>query len=119
MRIGFDDNRSLGNQESGARVALPVFREILLKSYADKLAGDVPQFPARMEENITLYLLPLAMAPAAVTVPVPSRAAAAKSGPRKQISPQESADFPLSAMNRGSLPSTVVQLQSERNYSCA
>jgi len=26
VRIGFDDNRSLGNQESGARVALPVFR---------------------------------------------------------------------------------------------
>jgi penicillin-binding protein 1A len=71
VRIGFDDNRSLGSKESGARVALPVFREILLKSYADKLAGDVPQFPARMEESITLYLQPVAIDPEAVAVQPP------------------------------------------------
>jgi membrane peptidoglycan carboxypeptidase len=72
VRIGFDDNRSLGNQESGARVALPVFREILLRSYANTLAGDVPQFPVGMEENITLYLRPAAIAPAEITAQAPN-----------------------------------------------
>ena len=29
VRIGFDDNRTLGNRETGGRTALPVFREIM------------------------------------------------------------------------------------------
>lgn len=57
VRIGFDDNRSLGPKETGGRVALPVFREITLRVYRDKLVGPVPQFPAQMEENINAYLL--------------------------------------------------------------
>jgi penicillin-binding protein 1A len=56
VRIGFDDNRSLGPKETGGRVALPVFREIMLRVYKEKLAGPVPQFPARMEQNINAYL---------------------------------------------------------------
>ena len=56
VRIGFDDNRSLGSQETGGRVALPVFREIMLKVYAEKLVGAVPEFPARMEQNIDFFL---------------------------------------------------------------
>ncbi|PYY13909.1 MAG: hypothetical protein DMG60_21055 [Acidobacteria bacterium] len=63
VRIGFDDNRSLGNKETGARVALPVFREILLNTYAAKLVGDVPEFPAQMEDSIAQFLKP----PAEVT----------------------------------------------------
>jgi membrane carboxypeptidase/penicillin-binding protein len=39
VRIGFDDNRSLGAKETGGRVALPVFREIALRIYAEKLVG--------------------------------------------------------------------------------
>ena len=31
VRIGFDDNRSLGPKETGARVALPVFQELMLR----------------------------------------------------------------------------------------
>jgi penicillin-binding protein 1A len=31
VRIGFDDNRSLGAKETGGRVALPIFRELMLK----------------------------------------------------------------------------------------
>src|ERR1700737_2513351 len=31
VRIGFDDNRSLGPKETGGRVALPVFQELMLK----------------------------------------------------------------------------------------
>ena len=56
VRIGFDDNRSLGSRETGGRVALPVFREITIRVYGDKLVGPVPEFPAQMEENINAYL---------------------------------------------------------------
>jgi penicillin-binding protein 1A len=56
VRIGFDDNRSLGPRETGGRVALPVFKEIMLKVYREKLTGLVPKFPARMEQSINAYL---------------------------------------------------------------
>jgi len=51
VRIGFDDNRSLGAQETGTRTALPVFREIILKVYKEKLVGPAPQFPAQISER--------------------------------------------------------------------
>jgi penicillin-binding protein 1A len=56
VRIGFDDNRSLGGMETGGKAALPVFREVMLKTYQAKLAGPVPSFPANMENNIAEYL---------------------------------------------------------------
>jgi membrane carboxypeptidase/penicillin-binding protein len=56
VRIGFDDDRSLGAEETGGRVALPVFREIVLSAYAKKLVGPAPQFPAGMEQRIDVYL---------------------------------------------------------------
>jgi penicillin-binding protein 1A len=56
VRIGFDDNRSLGPKETGALAALPVFREIILKIYQEKLVGPAPRFPVAMEENIDAYL---------------------------------------------------------------
>ncbi len=56
VRIGFDDNRTLGAKETGGRAALPVFREIMLKIYQGKLAGPVPPFPADMEKSIDAYL---------------------------------------------------------------
>jgi len=56
VRIGFDDNRSLGPQETGGRVALPVFKELMLKVYREKLVGPVPTFPAQMEQSINDYL---------------------------------------------------------------
>jgi penicillin-binding protein 1A len=56
VRIGFDDNHSLGARETGGRVALPVFKEIALRVYAEKLVGPVPQFPAEMEQSINDYL---------------------------------------------------------------
>ena len=56
VRIGFDDNHSLGLKETGGRVALPVFKEILLRVYREKLMGPVPEFPAQMEQNIDTYL---------------------------------------------------------------
>lgn len=56
VRIGFDDNRSLGPGETGGRVALPVFREIMLRAVRENLLGPVPEFPARMEQSIDAYL---------------------------------------------------------------
>jgi membrane peptidoglycan carboxypeptidase len=59
VRIGFDDNRSLGSRETGGRLALPVFQELMLAVYRDKIVGPAPAFPARMEARITASLLPL------------------------------------------------------------
>jgi penicillin-binding protein 1A len=55
VRIGYDDSRSLGARETGALAALPVFREIMLKVYQEKLVGPAPQFPVEMEANIDAY----------------------------------------------------------------
>jgi penicillin-binding protein 1A len=56
VRIGFDDNRSLGGKETGGRVALPVFQELMLKVYREGIVGAAPAFPNQMEERITQYL---------------------------------------------------------------
>jgi penicillin-binding protein 1A len=56
VRIGFDDNRTLGGMETGGRAALPVFREVMLKIYQAKLVGPVPSFPSDIENDITEYL---------------------------------------------------------------
>ena len=56
VRIGFDDNRSLGAKETGARAALPVFQEIVLAAYRKKLVGPAPRFPVEMEQRIDVYL---------------------------------------------------------------
>jgi penicillin-binding protein 1A len=56
VRIGFDDNHSLGSRETGGRVALPVFQEVMLRMYGDKIAGPAPSFPPQMEQRITQYL---------------------------------------------------------------
>ena len=56
VRIGFDDNRSLGPGETGGRVAMPVFQELLLKVYGDGIVGPAPAFPSQMEQRITRYL---------------------------------------------------------------
>jgi penicillin-binding protein 1A len=56
VRIGFDDNRPLGPRETGGRTALPIFRDIMLRVYKDKLVVPAPKFPADIEEGIDVYL---------------------------------------------------------------
>ena len=56
VRIGFDDNRSLGSRETGGTLALPVFREVVLRAYGEKLLGPAPRFPAEMERRIDTFL---------------------------------------------------------------
>ena len=69
VRIGFDDNRSLGAKETGGRVALPVFRELMLKIYRDRLVGTAPVFPNQMEQRITDYLYPAPILATVATLP--------------------------------------------------
>jgi membrane carboxypeptidase/penicillin-binding protein len=56
VRVGFDDNRGLGDKETGGRTALPIFREIMLRVYERQLVGPVPQFPREIERGIDEYL---------------------------------------------------------------
>jgi penicillin-binding protein 1A len=56
VRIGFDDNRTLGDQETGGRAALPIFREIMLMTYQQDLVGSAPAFPHEIEDGIDRYL---------------------------------------------------------------
>jgi penicillin-binding protein 1A len=60
VRIGFDDNRPLGDRETGGRTAMPIFREIMLRVYKDSLAGQAPSFPRQIEAGIDQYLAMLA-----------------------------------------------------------
>jgi len=68
VRIGFDDNRTLGRSETGGRAALPVFEEVMLKVYRGKLFGAAPKFPAEMEQHISSYIFTSAIGP--LTLPV-------------------------------------------------
>jgi penicillin-binding protein 1A len=56
VRVGFDDNRTLGRKETGGRTALPIFQEVMARVYRDALVGTVPQFPQEMEDRISAYL---------------------------------------------------------------
>ncbi|HSN57174.1 MAG TPA: transglycosylase domain-containing protein [Candidatus Sulfomarinibacteraceae bacterium] len=62
VRIGFDDNRSLGEMETGGRAALPIFREIMHRVYRDQLVGRAPDFPREIEDGIDQYRTMLAAA---------------------------------------------------------
>lgn len=88
VRIGFDDNRSLGAKETGARVALPVFQELMLKVYRDGIMGPAPAFPEQMEQHITQYLY--GEAPRVVTA---ARVVAAPGAEHVPASPAEATWF--------------------------
>lgn len=77
VRIGFDDSRSLGSGETGGRLALPVFQDVMLGVYDQAIVGPAPVFPSGMEARITASLRPT---PPAVT-DAPSYAIAVTLGP--------------------------------------
>jgi penicillin-binding protein 1A len=56
VRVGFDDNRGLGDKETGGRAALPIFQDIMARIYGDGLAGRIPRFPRSIEDGIDRYL---------------------------------------------------------------
>ena len=61
VRIGFDDNQTLGPRETGGKVAMPVFQEVMRNVYRDGLAGPAPEFPRYIEDRITDHLQTSAM----------------------------------------------------------
>jgi membrane peptidoglycan carboxypeptidase len=71
VRIGYDDNRALGEKETGSRAALPIFREIMLRLYGDQLVGPVPRFPCDIELRIDEYLATQAVQQAGRDEPSP------------------------------------------------
>jgi penicillin-binding protein 1A len=71
VRVGYDDNRTLGAKETGGRVALPVFRELMLKIYHDQIVGSAPVFPDLMEARIDQYLHGEPAAPVAAALALP------------------------------------------------
>jgi penicillin-binding protein 1A len=71
--IGFDDNRSLGPGETGAKNALPVFAEIMRQVYERQRLAVAPAMPAAIEEGIDTYLGRVQALP---SVPVPTAAIA-------------------------------------------
>jgi penicillin-binding protein 1A len=78
--IGFDDNRSLGSAETGAKNALPVFAEIMRQVYERQRLAVAPAIPKAIEQGIDSYLsrvqvlrsvpLPSVLPAAAVAAPV-------------------------------------------------
>jgi len=72
VRIGFDDNHTLGEKETGSRAALPIFREIMLRLYQDRLVGPLPRFPYDIEARIDGYLAMQAMREAGRDGPLPA-----------------------------------------------
>jgi penicillin-binding protein 1A len=74
VRIGFDDNRSLGEKETGGRLALPIFRAVMLRVYEDHLAGPAPKFPREIEQGIDTYLALQVALKAADDEPPPAKA---------------------------------------------
>ena len=56
VRVGFDDNCTLGAKETGGRIALPIFREIMLNAYNEKLIEPAPRFPVEMEQRINDHM---------------------------------------------------------------
>ncbi len=54
--VGFDDNRTLGTGETGARNALPIFAEIMRGIYERERLAVPPAFPEAIEHGISSYL---------------------------------------------------------------
>jgi penicillin-binding protein 1A len=71
VRLGFDDNSSLGVGETGGRAALPIFRSFVETAYQQGLLGPAPMFPPAVERDIDLYMVGASAPPPEVPVGVP------------------------------------------------
>jgi penicillin-binding protein 1A len=75
--IGFDDNRSLGPGETGAKNALPVFAEIMREVYERQKLAVAPRIPDAIEKSIDSYLMSRVQAGPAAPVTAAEAAAPA------------------------------------------
>jgi penicillin-binding protein 1A len=77
--IGFDEKKSLGNKETGARVALPVWTDFMTTAVAKIDSGrDFPPLPKETEGGLTTQSDP--GSPASVVKQIPVRAATGQAG---------------------------------------
>jgi penicillin-binding protein 1A len=90
VRIGFDDNRTLGERETGGRTALPIFREVMLQVYERQLVGPVPQFPRDIEDRIDEYLARQAALKISHGGPPPEMTLAQSSAGRQRVAASSS-----------------------------
>jgi membrane peptidoglycan carboxypeptidase len=87
VRLGFDDNRSLGEGETGGQVALPVFRSLVERAYKQGMLGPVPAFPPDVERGIDAHMTASvppsvpAMSEAVLATPVASMADPGEAAP--------------------------------------
>lgn len=59
--VGHDNGESLGREETGGKVALPIFREVMTEVYRAGGIETVPQFPRSLEKGIDTYLAEASM----------------------------------------------------------
>ena len=99
VRVGFDDNRPLGDRETGGRAALPIFKEVMLRIYEQKLAGAAPKFPKAIEDRIDRYLAARAGGGEEAGSPVPPAAVAAIAPAQSPLAPSlgEASRMPAAA----------------------
>ena len=96
--VGFDNRQSLGERETGARAALPIWMEFMRAAIADKpneafATGGAPKRPLGVQSAQTVSAAPPAkpVAPktsAGQAVPVEKSAANKPAAPKKYIEPQ-------------------------------
>lgn len=101
VRVGFDDNRPLGDQETGGKVALPIFREILLRIHEQKLHGQTPRFPREIEAGIDAYLAGDTTGPMELIPGVPGVPLAAPAPPQVVVGTDAPAGEPLPTKSLG------------------
>jgi hypothetical protein len=58
LNVIAEKHQKLPDEDLGrVRAALPIFREIMLRTYQQELVGSVPSFPREIEDGIDQYLM--------------------------------------------------------------
>ncbi len=122
--VGFDDHRTLGNKEEGARVALPIWLDFMEQALKDKPVQDFVHSPLLTSPDQVTEILASAapehlVAPASATAPAATVSAPAPQAgppaalplvPRKPIAPAPKvapASTPSSPAAKSVAPATV------------
>jgi len=109
--VGFDDHRTLGDKEEGARVALPIWLDFMEKILKDKPAEDFPHSPllktpdqvteilanAAPERLLAPLLSPTAQAAASKLTPQTTPPGESPEPPKKEVATPKPAANPPTA----------------------
>jgi penicillin-binding protein 1A len=85
--VGFDDHRTLGNKEEGARVALPIWLDFMGQILKDAPAEDFPHSPLLKSRDQVEEILASAAPERLLAPAAPPTAAPAASRPIPQTTP--------------------------------